>query len=66
MNELCRLIGELAEYGVKTGLIPASERNYAINLLLDIFHVVIIILHFQVFYLFYIIDDLEKNYIFLL
>ena len=38
MNELCRLIGELAEYGVKTGLIPESERNYAINLLLDIFH----------------------------
>ena len=38
MNELCRLISELAEYGVKTGLIPESERNYAINLLLDIFH----------------------------
>ena len=38
MNELCRLIGELAEYGVKTELIPESERNYAINLLLDIFH----------------------------
>ena len=38
MNELCRLIGELAEYGVRTGLIPESERNYAINLLLDIFH----------------------------
>lgn len=38
MNELCRLIGELAEYGVKTGLIPENERNYAINLLLDIFH----------------------------
>ena len=38
MNELCRLIGELAEYGVRTGLIPESERNYSINLLLDIFH----------------------------
>ena len=38
MNELCRLIGELTEYGVKTELIPESERNYAINLLLDIFH----------------------------
>ncbi len=37
MGELYRLIGELVEYGIRSELIPESERNYAINLLIDIY-----------------------------
>ena len=30
-------IRDLVEYGLRTGLVPACERNYTINLLLDLF-----------------------------
>ncbi|MBQ0027024.1 MAG: UDP-glucose--hexose-1-phosphate uridylyltransferase [Lachnospiraceae bacterium] len=38
MKDLYRLIGELVEYGINTGLLPEIEKNYAINLLIDIYH----------------------------
>ena len=31
-------IKKLVQYGLETGLLPACERNYTINLLLDLFH----------------------------
>ena len=30
-------IKKLVQYGLETGLVPACERNYTINLLLDLF-----------------------------
>jgi len=38
MKELYRLIGELVEYGIKCELLPEEERNYARNLLIDIYN----------------------------
>ena len=34
---LNKSIRDLVEYGLRTGLVPACERNYTINLLLDLF-----------------------------
>ena len=34
---LNRHIRDLIQYGLDTGLIPACEKNYTINLLLDLF-----------------------------
>ena len=34
---LSKSIGKLVEYGIRTGLTPVCEKNYTINLLLDIF-----------------------------
>ena len=31
-------IRDLVAYGMKTGLVPACEKNYTTNLLLDLFH----------------------------
>ena len=35
---LNRYISQLADYGIRTGLMPAEERIYAVNLLLDVMH----------------------------
>ena len=35
---LSESIAKLVQYGMETGLLPACERTYAINLLLDLFH----------------------------
>ena len=35
---LSKSIQKLVQYGIETGLLPACEKNYATNLLLDIFH----------------------------
>ncbi len=35
---LSESIAKLVQYGVETGLTPECERNYATNLLLDVFH----------------------------
>ena len=31
-------IRKLVQYGIETGLTPECEKNYTINLLLDVFH----------------------------
>ena len=31
-------IRDLVQYGMEAGLVPACEKNYTINLLLDLFH----------------------------
>ena len=31
-------IRKLVQYGIETGLLPECEKNYAVNLLLDVFH----------------------------
>lgn len=36
MNQIAKLIDQLVSYGMQTGLLPAAERVYATNLLLDI------------------------------
>ena len=35
---LSKSIRKLVQYGIETGLTPECEKNYTINLLLDIFH----------------------------
>ena len=35
---LSKSIRKLVQYGMDTGLIPECEKNYTINLLLDVFH----------------------------
>ena len=35
---LSESIAKLVQYGITTGLTPECERNYTINLLLDLFH----------------------------
>lgn len=35
---LNKSISKLVQYGIETGLMPECEKNYAVNLLLDVFH----------------------------
>ena len=35
---LSKSITKLVQYGMETGLVPECEKNYTINLLLDVFH----------------------------
>ena len=35
---LNKSIRKLVQYGIETGLLPECEKNYAVNLLLDVFH----------------------------
>ena len=35
---LSKSITKLVQYGIETGLVPVCEKNYTINLLLDVFH----------------------------
>ena len=35
---LSKGITKLVQYGIETGLVPECEKNYTINLLLDVFH----------------------------
>ena len=34
---LSKSIAKLVQYGVETGLVPECEKNYTVNLLLDVF-----------------------------
>ena len=37
LDMLSKNIRKLVQYGIETGLTPACEKNYTINLLLDVF-----------------------------
>ena len=35
---LSKSIAKLVQYGIESGITPECERNYTINLLMDVFH----------------------------
>ena len=35
---LSKSIAKLVQYGIESGVTPECERNYTINLLMDVFH----------------------------